>query len=160
MNWQEVTEHPSLRDLPFKIELNEYGAIVMNPVKLNHSVFQGRIVSLMESQRLNGMSLVECAVWTRKGTKVADVAWVSLELWKELEGKTEATVAPEICVEVLSMSNSVYEMTGKRKLYFEQGAKEVWICDEYGDMSFYNGKRKLKKSTMFPDFPAKIKIQR
>ena len=160
MNWQEVTERPSLRDLPFKIELNEYGAIVMNPVKLQRSVFQGRIVSLMENQRADGMALPECGVWTRKGTKVADVAWVSLELWKELEGKTEAMIAPEICVEVLSMSNSVYEMTGKRKLYFEQGAREVWICDEYGEIIFYNEKRKLKKSIMFPEFPAKIKIQR
>jgi Uma2 family endonuclease len=160
MNWQEVVEHPSLRDLPFKIELNEYGAIVMNPVKLNHSGFQRSIQALMENQRDDGMALPEVAVWTRKGTKVADVAWVSLELWKDLEGKTEALVAPEICVEVLSMSNSIYEMKGKRKLYFEQGAKEVWICDEYGEMSFYNSKRKLKKSQMFPDFPTKVKIQR
>jgi hypothetical protein len=88
MNWQEVVEHPSLRDLPFKIELNEYGAIVMNPVKLNHSGFQRSIQALMENQRDDGMALPEVAVWTRKGTKVADVAWVSLELWKDLEGKT------------------------------------------------------------------------
>ena len=29
MNWQEVCEHPSLQDLPFKIELNEKGEIIM-----------------------------------------------------------------------------------------------------------------------------------
>jgi Uma2 family endonuclease len=66
--------------------------------------------------------------------------------------------APEVCVEVLSMSNSDIEMKEKRKLYFERGAKEVWICDEYGNISFYNPKRKISKSAMFPDFPKKIEI--
>ena len=28
MNWQEICEHPSLQNIPFKIELNEYGKIV------------------------------------------------------------------------------------------------------------------------------------
>jgi len=31
MNWQEVCEIPQLKNLPFKIELNEYGRIVMPP---------------------------------------------------------------------------------------------------------------------------------
>ena len=158
MNWQEVTEHPSLQDLPFKIELNEYGAIVMNPVKLSHSYYQGRISKLMEEIRDDGVILVECAVWTPKGTKVADVAWASNKLWKKLKGQTEAMIAPEVCVEVLSMSNSDVEMKEKRRLYFERGAKEVWICDEYGNISFYNSKRKLAKSVMFKDFPNKIEI--
>lgn len=158
MDWREVTEHPSLQDLPFKIELNEYGAIVMNPVKLNHSVYQGRIIRLMEDIRDDGIASPEFAVWTPKGTKVADVAWMSNKLWKKLKGQTEAMIAPEVCVEVLSTSNSDVEMKEKRKLYFERGAKEVWMCDEYGNISFYNPKRKIANSAMFKDFPTKIEI--
>ncbi len=158
MNWQQVTEHPSLRDLPFKIELNEYGAIIMNPVKLNHSVYQGRINRTMGNMRPDGEASVEFAIWTPKGTKVADVAWMSLARWQTLRGKTEADIAPEVCVEVLSMSNSDDEIKTKRGLYFAQGAQEVWICDEYGQISFYNAKRKLKKSALFPDFPSHIEI--
>jgi Uma2 family endonuclease len=158
MNWQEVTENPNLQNLPFKIELNEWGQIVMNPVKLGHSVYQGRIAREMGLQRDDGSASPEVAIWTRKGTKVADVAWISDKLWKKLKGKTEADIAPEICVEVISMSNSDAEMKEKRKLYFEQGASEVWICDEYGDLNFYNSKGKLKKSKMFPEFPHKIEI--
>lgn len=158
MNWQEVIEHPSLRDLPFKIELNEYGAIVMNPVKLSHSVYQGRIIRLMEDMRNDGIASPEFAVWTPKGTKVADVAWMSNKLWKKLKGQTEAMIAPEVCVEVLSMSNSDVEMKEKRKLYFERGAKEFWICDDYGNISFYNPKRKIAASAMFEGFPNKIEI--
>ena len=29
MEWREVVEHPSLKDLPFKIETNEWGKIMM-----------------------------------------------------------------------------------------------------------------------------------
>ena len=158
MNWKEVTENPNLQDLPFKIELNEYGQIIMNPVKLSHSAYQGEIGHILKTQRDDGIVLAECAVWTRKGTKVADVAWFSDELWKKQKGKTEATIAPEICVEVSSMSNTDYEMNQKRKLYFEQGAKEFWFCDDYGNMSFYSPKRKLKKSILFPEFPDKVEI--
>ncbi len=158
MNWQEVVENPSLQNLPFKIELNERGQIIMNAVKLNHSAYQIEIALLMKSVRQDGKILAECAVWTPKGTKSADIAWFSSERWKKVKGKVEADVAPEVCVEVLSISNTDNEMKEKRKLYFEQGAKEVWICDEYGKMSFYNSKRKIKASGLFPEFPDKIEI--
>lgn len=156
MNWAEVVAHPSLRDLPFKIETDEHGQIIMNPVKINHSVYQGRIMRLINSFRQDGEIMVECAIWTRKGTKCADVAWASDELFAELQGKTEAQIAPELCVEVLSMSNSEREMKQKRKPYFEQGAQEVWVCDEYGQMRFFDENGEMKKSVMFADFPDSI----
>ncbi len=34
MNWQEVCEHPELKDLSFKIELNRQGQLIMTPVKV------------------------------------------------------------------------------------------------------------------------------
>lgn len=71
MEWKEVCEHPSLQNLPFKIELNERGQILMSPVKVYRSAFQGRIARLLPE---NGVALPECAIKTEKGTKVADVA--------------------------------------------------------------------------------------
>lgn len=85
MKWSEVIAHPSLQDLPFKIELNEYGAIVMSPVKFKHSLYQGEIAFLLRTLRADGMALVECAVKTSKGTKVADVAWASHERVKRIK---------------------------------------------------------------------------
>jgi Uma2 family endonuclease len=158
MNWQEVVSDKNLSDLPFKIELNERGEIIMNAVKLNHSAYQIEIALLMKSIRQDGKILAECAIWTKKGTKSADVAWFTSLSWKKVKGKTESPFAPEVCVEVLSISNTEDEMKEKRKLYFEQGAKEVWICDEYGNVSFYSSKRKLKQSILFPNFPTKIEI--
>ena len=47
MNWQEVCDHPQLRDLSFKIELNEDGKIVMSPLKVGHSLLQGKKLFLL-----------------------------------------------------------------------------------------------------------------
>lgn len=156
MEWSEVVAHPDLRDLPFKIELDEDGKIIMTPVKLNHAFLGGEIAFLMRQMRTDGKVLVECAIKTSKGTKVADVAWASLDRFKKIRPETDASIAPEVCVEVLSASNSDKEMQGKRKLYFERGAHEVWICDEFGEMEFYNAKRKLKQSQLFPEFPKRV----
>lgn len=158
MDWQQVVERQELKDLPFKIELNEHGEIVMNPVKVKHSFFQSRISHLMQGMRQDGMTMVECAIKTSKGTKCADVAWASLDVFLEIFAETEAKIAPEVCVEVLSMSNSDFEISEKRKLYFERGANEVWTCDEYGTMRFFDSNGKIEKSVMFPEFPVKVEI--
>lgn len=158
MNWQEVCEHPSLKDLPFKIELDELGKVIMSPVKIYHSILQGEIEFLLRSLLKNGKTLPECAIKTRKGTKVADVAWVSLDVLSKIKDETEASIAPEICVEVISSSNTKKEMAEKRQLYFEAGAIEVWMCNENGDMSFFNAQQPLIRSVLVPEFPEKIEL--
>jgi len=160
MDWSEVIKHPSLQDLPFKIETNEYGEIIMNPVKVGHSIYQGQINSLLQAMRPEGVAMVECAIRTRKGTKVADVAWASMQVIEIIQDETDASVAPEVCVEVVSMSNTPKEMRTKRKLYFEKGAKEVWICNEYGEVRFFDDAGELEQSLLFPDFPKKISIRK
>ncbi len=158
MNWQEVCEHPSLQNIPFKIELNERGQIIMSPVRVAHSAYQGEIEHILRSILKHGKALPECAVRTRKGTKVADVVWASEKRFDLIKNETECSVAPEICVEVFSESNTSEEIAEKRNLYFENGAEEVWICSLKGDISFYNPEKKINKSVLVPDFPNKIEI--
>lgn len=158
MNWQEVCEHPSLQDLPFKIELNERGEIIMAPVRVAHSAYQGEIGFLLRSQRQGGKVLAECAVKTPKGTKVADVAWASDARFTQIKDEAECSIAPEVCVEVLSLSNTDDEIAEKRKLYFDQGAQEVWLCHSDGAVHFYNAAGRLEQSVLFPHFPHQIEI--
>jgi Uma2 family endonuclease len=158
MNWQEVCEHPSLKDLPFKIELDELGRIIMSPVKLYHSALQVKIALLLERFLNDGIALSECAVKTNKGTKVANVAWASNTLWKQIKTEAEAPTAPEICVEIISTANMQKEMTEKRELYFAAGVKEVWLCDENGAMRFFNAEQPLTQSNLVPEFPIKITV--
>ena len=158
MNWQEVCEHPSLKDLPFKIELDELGKIIMSPVKLYHSALQIRIAVILERLLEDGIALSECAIKTSKGTKVADVAWVSSSIWAKIKAETEASIAPEICVEVISTGNTQKEMAEKRQLYFEAGAIEVWMCNENGVVSFFNAEQQLTRSVLVPEFPEKVAV--
>lgn len=157
MNWQEVCEHPSLQNLPFKIELNEKGEIVMNAVKVIHSLYQGEIEYLLRTLLQGGRTLPECAIRTSRGTKVADVAWATRDTVRKIKDEVECSIAPEICVEVLSSSNTDNEMQDKADLYFEKGAREVWICED-GVMHFYRVDGKMEKSILAPDFPKKIEI--
>lgn len=157
MNWQQVCEHPNLKDLPFKIEINERGQIVMSPVKILHAIYQGEIEHLLRTLVKTGKSMPECAISTRKGTKVADVAWASPQRLERIKYETECSVAPEICIEVLSKSNTDEEIKEKQ-LYFENGAYEVWICTQDGDMSFHNTGGELESSLLVPDFPKRIEI--
>jgi len=156
MNWQEVCENKQLQDLPFKIELNRWGQIVMSPTKPKHSFYQGRIQSLLESLLKTGFTMPELAVQTTDGVKVVDVAWVSDQRLDVIEEEDAASIAPEICVEVKSASNTVAEMLEKKDLYFGAQAEEVWLCDAKGNISFYNRQGKLSKSLLAPDFPAQI----
>jgi len=156
MNWKQICEHKNLQDLPFKIELNEQGQILMTPVKVSHSLFQGKLSGLLYFYLDTGQVLVECAVFTKKGTKVADVAWSSSERLEIIKNETECSIAPEICIEVLSDSNTKIEMDEKIALYLTAGAKEVWICDEDGNITCYNDQGKLPNSLLVPNFPKKI----
>jgi len=44
MNWQEICDNPQLRDLPFKLETDRWGHIVMSPASNRHSLVQGLAV--------------------------------------------------------------------------------------------------------------------
>jgi len=156
MNWEQACTEPHLKNLPFKIELNQWGQIVMSPVKLRHSIFQGKILRLLYKLLDKGEAIPECAIRTKNGTKVADVAWISAQHLEAVKYESECSVAPEICAEVMSASNTDEEMAEKRALYFEAGASEVWICDEQGNMAFYNRERELETSLLVSDFPKEI----
>jgi Uma2 family endonuclease len=156
MRWEEVCENRQLQDLPFKIELNKWGQIVMSPVKIKHSFYQGRIQRLLESLLKTGEVMPECAIDTSDGVKVADVVWCSAERFDRIQEQVSASIAPEICIEVKSGGNTLAEMEFKQRLYFEAGAKEVWICNEQGQITFSNEQSQLDRSALVPDFPQLI----
>ena len=39
MNWQEVCANPALQNLPYKMELNQQGQIIMSPASVLHVIF-------------------------------------------------------------------------------------------------------------------------
>jgi Uma2 family endonuclease len=158
MKWQELCDRPELHNLPFKIELDAQGKVIMTPVKVYHSALQGEIAAILRLNRKDGKILTECAIQTAKGTKVADVSWASRETYKIIKDEDECSVAPEICIEVLSSSNTEEEIEEKKALYFEKGAKEVWLCHRSGHIEYFDQGGKLGKSVFFPNFPQKVDL--
>ncbi|MCK6623297.1 MAG: Uma2 family endonuclease [Calditrichaceae bacterium] len=156
MNWQEVCDNPLLKDLPFKIELNEWGQIVMTPASNKHGHYQSNIIRYLGQEISTGDLIAECSVQTPEGVKVADVVWLSDQFLKAHGYHTPYMQAPELCIEILSPSNTNEEMQHKMQLYFTAGAKEVWLCDESGQLRFFDPGGELERSRLFPNFPAQL----
>lgn len=158
MTWEALCANPALSNLPYKIETNGYGQIVMSPTSQRHNTYQNRIQRLFGRLLRGGEALPENAIQTSDGTKVADVTWASHAFRRHHQDAFDLPEAPAICVEVLSPTNTKGEITGKRGLYFERGAREVWVCDLEGKMTFYNPDGPLERSVICPKFPAQVKL--
>ena len=160
MTWQEIVNKPYLEDLPYKIETNENGQVIMSPTVFLHGIYQSRVAKILEQLLPNGITSTETAIETSKGTKVPDVAWFDFVFFEQYRDVADLPVAPPICVEIISKNNSMREITSKRKLYFERQAIEVWTCDLEGNMRFFDVKGELEDSSFVPDFPKKIVFTR
>ncbi|CAK0771469.1 putative restriction endonuclease [Gammaproteobacteria bacterium] len=138
MEWANVIDSPYLKDLPFKIELNKWGQILMSPAGNNHGRLQYEVGRRIDKSKRGGKIIMECSIQTSDGVKVADVAWASDAFIEKYRYGTPYLKAPEICVEVISPSNSKGEIDEKVQLYLARGALEVWVVDEDENISFYS----------------------
>ena len=156
MTWVEARHDKSLENLPYKIELNGQGQIIMSSTRNKHGFYQAEIAYLLRPLLTHGHVFVECAIDTPEGTYVADVAWATAPRFKIIEEEFSCSISPEICVEIWSQSNSPKEIEMKRRLYFEKGALEFWYCDETGRLTFFDTKGQLMQSKLCPNIPSKV----
>ncbi len=138
MQWTEVIENPYFKDLPFKIELNRFGQVLMSPASNQHGSLEYRVGRALECGCPDGEIIIECSIKTTDGVKVADVAWASTAFMQQYGYSTPYPQAPEICVEIISPSNTDEEMRIKIALYIAQGAQEVWLVDTNAQVRFFN----------------------
>ncbi|MFB6232483.1 MAG: Uma2 family endonuclease [Salinibacter sp.] len=154
--WKEIVQDPSLRDLPYKVETNSRGQIVLSPHKNRHSLQQKAVQKKLDELLSGGEAFQEWAIATEEGTKQADVIWASsgrLQDMKETGDPT--TLAPEVCVEIMSDTNDWAEMEEKRRLYREAGAAEVWVVGEDGEVHFFRDEE-VGQSEIVPAFPDEL----
>ena len=154
--WNEIVRDPALRDLPYKVETNEQGQILLSTHPNRHSFQQYDIQKLLEQHAPEGVVPPEFALATPKGVKAPDVVWMSPDRRKEIKATGDpTTLAPEICVEVMSDSNTWSEMDQKRTLYLEAGAEEVWVRSQDGRVRFFS-EEELDQSNLAPGFPKEV----
>jgi Uma2 family endonuclease len=156
--WADILDDPRLAKLPERIETDRHGHIIMSPPPaFVHADRQGKIAELLKSLLPEGRALPECPVSTADGVKAVDVVWLAPRRPELVDRPIALTTAPEICVEVLSPSNTTAEIDEKRALYFDAGTAEVWICNLDGSMSFFLGpNHQVPTSSLCPAFPDRI----
>jgi Uma2 family endonuclease len=138
MQWAEVMGNPYFKDLPFKIELNRFGQVLMSPANNKHGNLEYRVGRALERGCPKGEIIIECSIQTADGVKVADVAWASAAFIQQFGYSTPYPQAPEICVEIISPSNTDEEMRIKIDLYLAKGAQEIWLVDAEAKIRFFN----------------------
>ena len=158
--WKDVCARAALGQFDgFHVDTDEWGRILMTPVTFAHGAFAYRIARLIDDATDGGVVVCEVGIRTRRGVKAPDVMWTSTARVAERTDEYDDERAGEICVEVLSASNHPREIEEKRRLYFEQGASEVWICAVEGAMTFWvDADTTAAMSTMCPSFPAEVSI--
>ena len=157
MTWAEICENKLLATLPYRFETDRWGNIVMSPPpRSRHGEYQAEIAVLLHEKMSGGRSLTECPIQTEEGVKAADVAWVSQQRRASRANDPVYLIAPEICVEVMSPANTQGELEERRRLFFEKGALEFWLCGLHGEMSFFDPGGRIEHSRLCTSFPNQI----
>ena len=161
MTWEEICADPVLANLPYRIETDKWGNILMSPPPSGfHSYRQGRVSRFLGQMMSGGFELPECPVQTAGGVRSMDVGWMSEQRFEQYKrSATESSahqIAPEICVEVRSPNNTFSDIQEKMVLYFGAGAAECWVCDRTGRMSFFDADGPIPRSKLCPDFPDQL----
>jgi Uma2 family endonuclease len=128
--WRDLVAQPGL---PERWEIDEYGEVVeMNPPAGPHQ----RIVTALLMQlreQLGGDPLPGIGVVTRIGVRVPDVCWNA-----EPHADDPVVVAPAICIEVQSESNTRKELDEKLAAYLASGAREVILVEMSGRIRWFD----------------------
>lgn len=158
--WQEILNDPQLDqyDNDYRIETDAKGHVLMSPRPPNIHNRKAFLIAYILEQRLGPSASGETRILTDQGIKVADAVWCPASRWPEDEQNDTFLAAPDICVEILSRSNTPLEIDQKRALYFAAGAREVWICDRNNTIFFYSPDGLLERSNLCPDFPSQLEL--
>ncbi len=154
--WGRLCRDPSLNDLPYKVETNSQGQFILTPLSGSRSIRMSEIMQALGEHAPDGSAPPSYALATPEGVKVPDVVWYSRERGRQMQATGDPTTrAPEICVEVMSETNTEAEMQGKRRLYREIGAEEVWTVSVDGDIRFFRDDE-VEHSQIAPEAPHQI----
>jgi Uma2 family endonuclease len=130
----------------------------MSPASNVHGRLQFWIGTELQRLLPDGGVITEASVLTEIGVRVPDVIWASKAFLAAHGQETPFPRAPEICLEVLSPSNTEDEMQEKTRAYLAAGAQEVWTVSEEGRIRFFgaDGERLQSAFGVSPASPPPI----
>lgn len=124
--WQALCADPTFEDVAGKIELTEWGEILMSPVGKTHGLASMRLGESLRKS-LGGHTMAEVGVATSIGVRAPDVAWCSDAYLKAHPEEMPFSSAPELCVEIVSVSNALPKLRERAMAYVNAGAREAWL---------------------------------
>jgi len=148
VRYRDLCEDPCYANVPGKIELDVWGRMVMSPASAYHGRVQARLCQKLAL--LGGETSVEAPIVTPLGLFVADLAWASVQFMSAHRAENPLTRAPELCIEVVSPSNSRKELREKIEAYLATGAEEVWIVYPQSKRCEFHGQQRLIERSRFP----------
>jgi Uma2 family endonuclease len=124
--WQQLAADPTFADVAGKIELTEWGEILMTPVGKTHGLVAMRIGERLRAA-LGGHTMTEVGVATAIGVRAPDVAWCSDAFLQAHPEELPLSSAPELCIEIVSATNALPKLREKAVAYVNAGAHEAWL---------------------------------
>ena len=150
VRYEKLCDDPWMAEVYGKIELDVWGRVMMTPPPAyNHGLVQGRLVQTL-SALTGGQVAVESPIATSAGLFAADITWASDAFVRAHAGTVALQQAPELCIEVVSPSNSRKELTVKRDAYLASGAQEVWIVYPKSERVEVFGRQGPLERSVFP----------
>jgi Uma2 family endonuclease len=148
--YEALIDDPRYSNVQGRLELNAWGQIIMTPpADVWHYRLSARLARLLVAA-LGGEAFQEGAVVCEGfGTLIADVVWCSPAFLAAHARERVLQRAPEICVEVLSPSNSTKEIDEKTRCYLAAGAAEVWVVDPEAQAIAVHGPDGARPATAF-----------
>ena len=148
LRYAELCDDPCFASVLGKIEIDLWGRLLMSPPpRPYHGRVQARLADKLTA--LGGEKTIEAAIATPLGLFVADLAWSSQ---KSAPGSSDVAAlmrAPELCIEIVSPSNSSKEMSEKVAAYLAAGAEEVWIVYPRSKRCEVHGQHGLMERSRF-----------
>jgi Uma2 family endonuclease len=156
--WQELCDDPLLSRLPFQIELDKFGRIVMSPAaNWKHGRTQSRLAFWLRS-RLGEDTATEVAIEHAEGTSEPDVLWAPPAFWnRQNPDRADLPESPPLVCEVLSPSNTEAEMAFKIANYLGAGAQEVWLIGPNETVRFFDNNGQIEHSNVAHCAPQEVK---
>jgi Uma2 family endonuclease len=146
--YRAICEDPCYANIPGKLELDAWGRMLMSPASNYHSALQSELAIRLKA--LGGRAFTEASILTAAGVLVTDVAWADDEFMRAHGFETPYTRALQICVEIVSPSNSRKELREKTAAYLAAGAREVWLVYPKSKRFEFYGEQGSLSSSAYP----------
>jgi Uma2 family endonuclease len=116
----------------YSYELHQGVVVPVTRPRLKHTIMQGKLRRRLAAVAQPGgfaESELPFRPLREHELRVADVAYVCPERWKDIDPEDVFRTTPDLVIEVLSPSDMASELFEKEQLCLENGCREFWVVD-------------------------------